>query len=394
MSKAVILCVDDESIILNALKDQLDIAFGSDFVIETSEDGADAIEFCTELVEDNIDIPVVIVDYIMPGMKGDELLQKIHEISPDTLTILLTGQANLEGVTRAINLANLYRYISKPWDRDDLILTVKEAMKSFHSAREITFKNKELSELNISLELKVNERTKQLSEIVATKDKFFSIIAHDLKNPFNALMGFSSLLIDNFDDYNDEEKLDLIQTMSDASENAYKLLENLLEWSRSQTGSLKREPEEIRIDTITNDTIAVLENAALNKKISLHTSVSDNLIAFADANMITTVIRNLISNSIKYTLSGGEIKIYSSIENKMIKMTIEDNGVGIREQDLDKLFRIDVNFSTNGTSSEPGTGLGLILCKEFVEQNGGKIWAESELGNGSKFNFTLPIAQL
>lgn len=393
MSKAVILCVDDESIILNALKDQLDIAFGSDFVIETSEDGADAIEFCTELVEDNIDIPVVIVDYIMPGMKGDELLQKIHEISPDTLTILLTGQANLEGVTRAINLADLYRYISKPWDRDDLILTVKEAMKSFHSAREITFKNKELSELNISLELKVNERTKQLFEIVATKDKFFSIIAHDLKNPFNALMGFSSLLIDNFDDYNDEEKLDLIQTMSDASENAYKLLENLLEWSRSQTGSLKREPEEIRIDTITNDTIAVLENAALNKKISLHTSISDNLIAFADANMITTVIRNLISNSIKYTLSGGEIKIYSSIENKMIKMTIEDNGVGIRKQDLDKLFRIDVNFSTNGTSSETGTGLGLILCKEFVEQNEGKIWAESELGIGSKFSFTLPIAQ-
>lgn len=393
MSKAVILCVDDESIILNALKDQLDIAFGSDFVIETSEDGADAIEFCTELVEDNIDIPVVIVDYIMPGMKGDELLQKIHEISPDTLTILLTGQANLEGVTRAINLADLYRYISKPWDRDDLILTVKEAMKSFHSAREITFKNKELSELNISLELKVNERTKQLFEIVATKDKFFSIIAHDLKNPFNALMGFSSLLIDNFDDYNDEEKLDLIQTMSDASENAYKLLENLLEWSRSQTGSLKREPEEIRIDTITNDTIAVLENAALNKKISLHTSISNNLIAFADANMITTVIRNLISNSIKYTLSGGEIKIYSSIENKMIKMTIEDNGVGIRKQDLDKLFRIDVNFSTNGTSSETGTGLGLILCKEFVEQNEGKIWAESELGIGSKFSFTLPIAQ-
>lgn len=393
MSKPVILCVDDENIITDALKDQLDNEFGSDFVIETSEEGTDAVEFCTELIEDSIDLPVVIVDYIMPGMKGDELLEKIHSISPETLTILLTGQANLEGVTRAINTADLYRYIAKPWDQDDLVMTVKEAIKSYYSAREIELKNKELSELNVSLEEKVEQRTKQLSELNATKDKFFSIIAHDLKNPFNALMGFSSLLIDSFDEYNDEEKLDLIQTMSDASENAYKLLENLLEWSRSQTGSIKWNPEEISIDNITQETISVLENAAFNKKISLQAIVPDNTIVYADSNMITTVIRNLVSNSIKYTLNGGEIKIYSSQEEGILEITIEDNGVGIRKEDLDKLFRIDVNFSTNGTNSEPGTGLGLILCREFVVKNGGKIWVESEQGIGSKFKFTLPIAK-
>lgn len=393
MSKPVILCVDDENIIIDALKDQLDNEFGSDFVIETSEEAADAVEFCTELIEDSIDLPVVIVDYIMPGMKGDELLEKIHSISPETLTILLTGQANLEGVTRAINTADLYRYIAKPWDQDDLVMTVKEAIKSYYSAHEIELKNKELSELNVSLEEKVEQRTKQLSELNATKDKFFSIIAHDLKNPFNALMGFSSLLIDSFDEYNDEEKLDLIQTMSDASENAYKLLENLLEWSRSQTGSIKWNPEEISIDNITQETISVLENAAFNKKISLQAIVPDNTIVYADSNMITTVIRNLVSNSIKYTLNGGEIKIYSSQEEGILEITIEDNGVGIRKEDLDKLFRIDVNFSTNGTNSEPGTGLGLILCREFVVKNGGKIWVESEQGIGSKFKFTLPIAK-
>lgn len=393
MSKPVILCVDDENIIIDALKDQLDNEFGSDFVIETSEEAADAVEFCTELIEDSIDLPVVIVDYIMPGMKGDELLEKIHSISPETLTILLTGQANLEGVTRAINTADLYRYIAKPWDQDDLVMTVKEAIKSYYSAREIELKNKELSELNVSLEEKVEQRTKQLSELNATKDKFFSIIAHDLKNPFNALMGFSSLLIDSFDEYNDEEKLDLIQTMSDASENAYKLLENLLEWSRSQTGSIKWNPEEISIDNITQETISVLENAAFNKKRSLQAIVPDNTIVYADSNMITTVIRNLVSNSIKYTLNGGEIKIYSSQEEGILEITIEDNGVGIRKEDLDKLFRIDVNFSTNGTNSEPGKGLGLILCREFVVKNGGKIWVESEQGIGSKFKFTLPIAK-
>lgn len=393
MSKPLILCVDDEFIILDALKDQLDNEFGSEFTIETSEEGADAIEFCTELIEEGIDIPVVIVDYIMPGMKGDELLEKIHAISPDTLTILLTGQANLEGVTHAINFASLYHYISKPWDKDDLIMTVKEATKSFYSAREIENKNKELTELNESLEEKVEQRTKQLTELNATKDKFFSIIAHDLKNPFNALMGFSSLLIDSFDDYDDVEKLDLIQTMSDASENAYKLLQNLLEWSRSQTGNIAWDPEEIRIDTITKETIGVLENAAFNKNISLKESIPANAIAYADANMITTVIRNLASNSIKYTLTGGEIKIHSFTEKGMIEITIEDNGVGIRKEDVDKLFRIDVNFSTNGTNSEPGTGLGLILCREFVEKNGGKIWVESEQGIGSKFKFTLPVSK-
>lgn len=393
MSKPVILCVDDEFIILDALKDQLDAEFGSEYLIETSEEGADAVEYCTELIEDGIDIPVVIVDYIMPGMKGDELLEKIHKISPDTLTILLTGQANLEGVTRAINMASLYRYISKPWDQEDLILTVKEAVKSFYSAREIEIKNKELSELNASLEEKVKQRTKQLSELNATKDKFFSIIAHDLKNPFNALMGFSSLLIDSFDDYNDEEKLDLIQTMSDASENAYKLLQNLLEWSRSQTGSIKWNPEEIGIDQIAKDTLALLDNAAHNKKITLQNLVPSDTKAFADSNMITTVIRNLVSNSIKYTLNGGEIKVYSSSKDDTLELTIEDNGVGIRKEDLDKLFRIDVNFSTNGTNSEPGTGLGLILCREFVEKNGGKIWVESEQGIGSKFKFQLPITK-
>ena len=391
MPKPVILSVDDEFIILDALKDQLDNEFSESYQIETSEDGADAVEFCEELIEEGIDIPVVIVDYIMPGMKGDELLEKIHKISPETLTILLTGQANLEGVTRAINFANLYRYIAKPWDQDDLILTVKEAIKSFYSAREIEQKNKELTELNVSLEDKVKQRTQQLSELNATKDKFFSIIAHDLKNPFNALMGFSSLLIDSFDDYNDEEKLDLIQTMSDASENAYKLLQNLLEWSRSQTGSIKWNPDTIKLDQISKDTFALLENAALNKKISLQNLIPKNAKAYADGNMITTVIRNLLSNSLKYTLSGGEIKLYSSKNDNEIELTVEDNGVGIRKEDIHKLFRIDINFSTNGTNSETGTGLGLILCKEFVEKNGGKIWVESEQGIGSKFKFTMPL---
>lgn len=391
MPKPVILCVDDENIITDALKDQLQRKFGAEYDIETSDSGADALEFYTELKEDNIDVPVIIADYIMPGMKGDELLQEVFKLSEETLNILLTGQANLEGVTNAINNANLYRYISKPWDQEDLEMTVKEAIKSFYSKREIKEKNIELADLNVGLEKKVEERTSQLRDLNATKDKFFSIIAHDLKNPFNALMGFSSLLIDDYDAFDDDERKDLIQTMSDASENAYKLLENLLEWSRSQTGSIKWFPEFIQLDKIANLTIDLLKNQAMNKDISIKGVVPANLTAYADGNMVTTVIRNLMSNALKYTPKGGEVKLYANQQKDHVEVTIEDNGVGIRKEDLDKLFRIDVNFSTNGTNNEMGTGLGLILCREFVEKNGGKIWVESEEGKGSKFKFTLPI---
>jgi len=391
MSKPVILCVDDENIITDALKDQLQRKFGSEFDIETSDSGADALEFYAELIADNIDVPVLIADYIMPGMKGDELLKGIHEISGETLNILLTGQANIEGITNAINFANLYRYISKPWDQDDLEMTVKEALKSFYSKREIKEKNIELAELNVGLEKKVEERTTQLRELNATKDKFFSIIAHDLKNPFNALMGFSTLLLDDYDAFDDDERKDLIQTMSDASENAYKLLENLLEWSRSQTGSIKWHPDTIRLDEIAALTIDLLKNQAMNKDISIKGVVPANTTAYADGNMITTVIRNLMSNALKYTPKGGEVKLYANQQKDQVEITIEDNGVGIRKEDLDKLFRIDVNFSTNGTNNEMGTGLGLILCREFIDKNNGKIWVESEEGKGSKFKFTLPL---
>lgn len=393
MSKPVILCVDDETIILEALKDQLQRKFSNEYVIETSDGSADALEFIQELLDENIDVPLVIADYIMPEMKGDELLRKIHEISPNTLNILLTGQANIEGVTNAVNYASLYRYIAKPWDENDLELTAKEALKSYFQKREIHQKNAELQELNASLETKVQQRTKELSELNATKDKFFSIIAHDLKNPFNALLGFSTLLLEDFDSFSDEEKIDLIKTMSTASNNAYKLLQNLLEWSRSQTGSIKWDPGAISMHEIVNNTVDLLNNAAIAKEITIQAIISPNSTAWADGNMITTVIRNLLSNALKYTTKGGEIKIYSRAIKDETEITIEDNGVGIKDGDKEKLFRIDVNFSTSGTNNEQGTGLGLILCKEFVEKNKGKIWVESSEGKGSKFKFTLPVKE-
>lgn len=386
----VILCVDDETIILDAIQDQLLHVFGDKYLIETSESGSDALEFFNELKDDGFEIPVVIADYIMPGLKGDDLLAEIHKISPDTLNILLTGQANIEGVTNAVNRADLYRYIGKPWEQEDLALTIREAIKSYDQARQIKLKNKELAELNVSLEKKVEQRTKELEELNTTKDKFFSIIAHDLKNPFNALLGFSSYLVESFDEIPDEEKLEFIKTMHEAAESGYKLLQNLLDWSRTQTGRLKWEPEDVFLNNVISETTELLEKAAKSKNIKVISSVEKDLSAYADENMLKTIIRNLLSNAIKYTHEGGVIKISSERQNGMIEVRVADNGVGIKKEDIPKLFNIGEDHSTKGTNQEVGTGLGLVLCKEFVEKNGGEIRVESEEDKGSEFVFSLP----
>jgi len=389
----IILCIDDEVIVLDSLKEQLESEY-SNYMIEVAESGEEAMEIINELIEDNVELPVVIADFIMPGMKGDKLLEKIHTLIPNTKNILLTGQASIEGVSNAVNKANLYRFIAKPWDKEDLILTVKEALRSYDQEKTIIKQNTELKELNTNLEKKVEQRTLELKELNATKDKFFSIIAHDLKNPFNTLLGFSELLITNINEYNKGRIEEFINIIFQTSKNAYMLLENLLEWSRSQTGRLDMAPANIEIAELIDDNIDLNYNNTSNKKLELINKVDKDATAFADSNMIHTVIRNLLSNAIKYTEPGGKIEITSKISNNFIEVTVSDTGIGIKEENIKKLFRIDENFSTKGTGDETGTGLGLILCKEFVRKNGGEIWVNSTFGKGSDFTFKLPVKKL
>lgn len=393
MSQQVIICVDDEVIVLDALREQLQQEFGDEVLIEIAESGEEALEVYDELLEEGMEIPVIIADFIMPGMKGDDLLSQMHKKSPESKKIMLTGQASLEGVSNAVNNADLYRYISKPWDKADLILTIKEAIKGYNQGETIRKQNKELKELNIGLEAKVEERTIKLKELNATKDKFFSIIAHDLKNPFNTLMGFSELLLENMDMYNLEQIREYIAIIFETSRTSYSLLENLLDWSRSQTGRIKMEPKEIDISSLVALNIRLLESPARKKSILLQSNIEEKTFAFADKNMIETIVRNLISNAIKFTGEGGNITVEAERNGNVLQVCIVDTGIGIRSESIDKLFRIDQNISTKGTANESGTGLGLILCKEFIERNGGEIWVESEEGKGSQFYFTLPMTK-
>ncbi len=234
------------------------------------------------------------------------------------------------------------------------------------------------------------ESEKTLRNVNAMKDKFFSIIAHDLKNPFNAIIGFSNLLYEAYDNFDEQQRKSFIKNICDASESTFKLLQNLLEWSRTQTGTFEYIPEVIDLSIITNENISVLKSSADNKKIKIKSSIPYNSIAYADENMAKAIIRNLISNAIKFTNEGGNVDISVRKEKNMMQVTVADNGTGISKENISRLFRIDDPYKSPGTANEQGTGLCLILCKEFVEKNGGKIWVESEIGKGSNFIFTLP----
>jgi PAS domain S-box-containing protein len=241
------------------------------------------------------------------------------------------------------------------------------------------------------IEEQLKEYAEELKELNATKDIFFSIIAHDLKGPFNAILGFSELLSESYDDFDEEEKKKFIHNIKTASDSTFKLLENLLDWSRLQTGKINPVPEMIDLSLLTMENISVLKSMADNKNIKLFSSIQYNTRAYADSNMVRTVLRNLISNAIKFTPRGGEVRIIAGENNKMIELCISDNGVGISEERKGLLFHIDEKLSTPGTANETGTGLGLLLCKEMIERQGGHIRVESEEGKGSRFYFTLPL---
>ncbi len=237
----------------------------------------------------------------------------------------------------------------------------------------------------------ISERKKyeqQLKELIATKDKFFSIIAHDLKNPLNALLGISELLYTNKS--NEEVIQELTKMIMESSRNAYELLENLLEWARSQTGNIRFQPTNTNLKSLVSDSIQILINQAYNKQITIENTINEKISIYADSNLMKTIIRNLVSNGIKFTPNNGKITISYYEDDKYSNIIVQDNGIGMSEDSINQLFRIDIKRSTYGTNNEKGTGLGLILCKEFVELHNGTIRVGSELNKGTKFIISIP----
>ena len=239
---------------------------------------------------------------------------------------------------------------------------------------------------------KHKEIQQRLHEANQTKDRFFSIIAHDLKNPFNIFVLSLETLENQYDNISEPEKKEMIQSLTQSAYNTLNLLNNLLTWARSQSGKLQFQPDYFLINPIINENISLLDCQAREKNITLENNLQTRHTVFGDYNMVQTILRNLLTNAIKFTRNGGKVTVNAQeTDKKSLRVAISDTGVGISPQRLKELFALDSNFSTRGTEQESGTGLGLILCREFVEKNYGEIWAESVVDQGSTFYFTLPL---
>ncbi len=261
----------------------------------------------------------------------------------------------------------------------------------------VTERTKEINEKNTILQEQTEELKSQRDELNNTntvKDKLFSIISHDLRSPFNTLKGFIELIKLKYDGYSDHEIKEMIGIISDSADNVYNLLDNLLNWSRSQRGKLKLHPQMTDLVALINNKIELLNFQALHKNILIEfDSKSEIILLEVDPDLMNVVIQNLLTNAIKFTPSGGKIEVNCEIDNNHLIAFVRDNGIGISNEDAEKLFNPNVHFSTSGTENEKGIGLGMLICKDFIDIHHGKIWVESELGKGSTFFIKLPLTQ-
>ena len=240
-------------------------------------------------------------------------------------------------------------------------------------------------------EEEIKNKNTELSKINAEKDKFFSIIAHDLKSPFHGFLNLTELMADSTEKFSQEEFVENSKSLNESARNLYKLLENLLEWAQMQNGSMSFSPQEIDLQKIVSKSIKTVKDRAVQKGITIINKVPKMQEIYADEKMIDSVFRNLLSNAIKFTRKDGKIIVSTEASaNEKIEVTVSDTGVGMSEENVKKLFKLEEKVSSKGTEGEPSTGLGLLLCKEFVEKHGGKIWVESEVGKGSRFTIALP----
>jgi PAS domain S-box-containing protein len=355
-------------------------------LFEKSKDGNLIIEN-GEFIECN----QAIVKLLGYNNKSEILDVHPSELSPE---IQPDGKRSYEKANEMMNIAlekgsHRFEWIHKKADGkvfpvEVLLTVINNQEKIIHTVwRDIT--EQKLAEKT----LKENES--HLQELNYTKDKLFSIIAHDLRSPFNSILGFSELLIENVGDFGLEESLEYLTIINSSANSTLILLDNLLNWAKTQTGQISFKPEKIIFSNVILEIIKLEKSLATAKDISLNYFSSDEIEIVADENMLKTVLRNLISNAIKFTKSGGRISVSAISKQDHVEITISDDGIGMNKEKLKGLFNISSNTTTMGTANEKGSGLGLVLCKEFVEKHKGEIWVESKEGKGSDFKFTLPL---
>lgn len=348
-----------------------------------SEQGCTVIEadngkIALDIIEkDPTKIDLVLTDYYMPVMNGDELC--IHVKKKLGLInlpfIFITAVADSESILKIFKSGGS-DYFIKPFVKEKLIAKLKVHIQNL-------------------LLIRANEKQMQELKILNnTKDKFFNIIAHDLRNPFSGILTLTDVIESKLLKDKKEEIPELLQCnqiIKTAAKSAYGLLENLMQWAKSQTGELNVYCSNISIKEIIVEAISVINGNAFLKNITIENNAIENDLVYADEQLVKTILRNLLTNAVKFTHHSGKIIVTASKRDDFLEISIQDTGIGIEPENIGKIFRIDSKFSKPGTDKEKGTGLGLILCKEFVEKLGGSIWVKSEIKKGSTFTFALPL---
>ncbi|MDM8549412.1 response regulator [Desulfobacterales bacterium HSG2] len=357
-NKGTILLVDDNLSNLQVLIDYLNKSGYKTLVARSGDRAIRQLKFVRP--------DLILLDIIMPGIDGYETCRQLKEDknTKDIPVIFITALVETYDKVRGFKVGAV-DFITKPFQHEEVLARV-------------------------TTHLTIQRQKKQLSELNAMKDKFFSIIAHDLRNAFGGILSISRIMAESLNIYEKEELELFSQSIYETAQKTFNLLENLLNWARIQRGTMEFRPNIIDLHKPVSENISLFKENASQKKINLSHSIEPKTYICADPNMTDAIFRNLISNAIKFTYEGGEVRITAENDGENVKISVSDTGEGISEKDIQKLFRIDESYKRPGTAGEEGTGLGLMLCKEFVEKNNGEIRVESELGKGTTFSFSLP----
>ena len=310
---------------------------------------------------------LILLDIMMPDMDGYEVCRRLKEnkLLHDIPVIFISALSETNDVVKALKYGGV-DYITKPFRAEEISARVKT-------------------------HIKLRRQSIELQELNVTKDRFFSIIAHDLRGPMGGFMGLTDLLTEELNNMSMAEIQEFLGSMRDSATNLFKLLENLLQWARVQQGGIILSRERILFRQIITESLEMIQESAKKKGITIVCDISDQLEVFADSNLIQTVIRNIVSNAVKFSTRGGTVNITAkTTEDESVEISVKDMGIGMNQNMVESLFRLDVKNGRPGTEGEQSTGLGLLLCKEFIEKHGGNISVESEVGKGSVFTFNIP----
>ena len=340
------------------------------FAIATANNGQQALE---QVDKEHPDL--VLLDVMMPDLSGFEVAQRLKS-NPDTADIPIIFLTALNSTTDIVKgfQVGANDFISKPFNKEELIIRVTHQI-SLVAAKRIILK-----------------KTEELQRTIAGRDKLYSVIAHDLRSPMGSIKMVLNMLILNLPaEKIGDEMYELLTMANQTTEDVFSLLDNLLKWTKSQIGSLNVVYQDIDVVEVVDSVVDIFNIVAGLKKITIREEKPEKLPVNADIDMLKTVIRNLLSNAIKFSNEGSEVLVKMEEQGDMVVVSVKDEGCGIDEEGQKKLLHTDTHFSTFGTKNEEGSGLGLLLCQDFVVKNGGKLWFTSKKGEGSTFYFSIPL---